>query len=59
MTPVMTSLFIAAGVAAWIYSKSGRRMGYGNTQNVWIITGAAFVIVFIVIWTILRWVLHI
>jgi len=36
------SLFFGAGVAAFAYSKLGRRVGYGNTQNIWVITGVTF-----------------
>ncbi|HVC36193.1 MAG TPA: hypothetical protein VNE40_01975 [Candidatus Dormibacteraeota bacterium] len=59
MTDTLTSLFIAAGAAAWVYSKMGRRVGYGNSQRVWTLVGAIFVVVFIVIWTLLRWVIKI
>jgi hypothetical protein len=40
---LLLSLFFGAGVAAWIYSKMGRRLGYGNSQNVWTLVGVVFV----------------
>jgi len=58
MSNVWISLFMAAGAAGWAYSKLGRRVGYGNTQNVWILTGAAFVFVFLFFITLLHYVLH-
>lgn len=41
---LLLSLFFGAGVAAWVYSKMGRRLGYGNSQNVWTLVGVVFVI---------------
>ena len=40
------SLFMAAGVAAFVYAKMGRRVGYGNTANVWTLVAIVFVLVF-------------
>jgi hypothetical protein len=40
------SIFFAAGVAALAYTKLGKRVGYGNTANVWTIVGVVFVLVF-------------
>jgi hypothetical protein len=47
------SLFFAAGVAGFVYSKMGQRLGYGNSQNVWVTVGVVFVIAAIVFYTIL------
>jgi hypothetical protein len=52
MTPLY-SLFFGAGVAAIAYSRLGRRVGYGNSRNVWTIVGVIFVIASIVFFTIL------
>ena len=49
----MWSVFFGAGVAAMAYSKLGRRVGYGNSQNVWTIVGVVFVLSSIVFFTIL------
>ncbi len=47
------ALFFGAGVAAVAYSRLGRRVGYGNSQNVWLITGVIFVITTIIFFTVL------
>lgn len=47
------SVFFGAGVAAFAYSKMGRRVGYGNQQNVWLIVGVVFVLVTLFFLTIL------
>ena len=52
------SLCFAFGAAGFIYSKMGRRLGYSNTQNVWITVGVAFVIAFLVAYSVVAWVLH-
>lgn len=48
---------LAAGVAGWVYSKMSRRLGYGNTQSLWIVVAAAFVAVFLFVWTLTRYVI--
>ena len=53
------SLFFGAGVAGFVYSKLGRRIGYGNTQNVWVVVGACFVIAAIFFFTLMAYVLNI
>jgi hypothetical protein len=54
----MWSAFFGAGVAAYVYSKFGRRLGYGNTQNQVIVAGVVFAISTIVFYTILTTFLH-
>ncbi|HMH31059.1 MAG TPA: hypothetical protein VK534_01120 [Methylomirabilota bacterium] len=53
------SVFIGAGVAAFVYSRFGRRVGYGNTQNVAVTVGVVFVIATLVALTILKFTLNI
>lgn len=43
---------MAAGVAAWVYSKVSDRTG-GNTQNAIVVTSVTAVIVFVITLTIL------
>lgn len=50
---LLFALFFGAGVAAFAYSKMGRRVGYGNSQNIWTMIGVIFVITSIVFYTIL------
>lgn len=50
---LLYSIFFGAGVAAFSYTRLGRRAGYGNTQNVTIITGVVFVLTTAVFFTIL------
>lgn len=52
------ALFFGAGVAAYAYSKLGRRVGYGNTANVWTVVGVIFAITTIIFYTILAYILH-
>ncbi len=49
-------LFFGAGVAGIAYTRLGRRVGYGNQQNVWLIVGVVFVLVTIIFYTILSFV---
>ena len=58
MTPTVISLMFAAGSAAFVYSKAGPRLGYGNTKNVWLITGIAFVMIFLVFIILFKFVIH-
>lgn len=41
---LLYSIFFGAGVAAVAYAKLGKRAGYGNTGNVWLIVGVIFFI---------------
>lgn len=56
---LLYSLFIGAGVAGFAYTRMGRRAGYGNTQNVTIIVGVAFVLSTIVFYTIMAYILNV
>jgi len=58
MSNTIISLMLAAGVAGWTYSKMGRRLGYTNTGNVWLIVAVAFILVFVFLETLLHYVIH-
>lgn len=53
------SLFFGLGVAGFAYSRLGRRVGYGNTGNVWTIVGIAFVLAVLVCFIFLKFILSI
>lgn len=50
---------MAAGGAGFVYQKFGPRLGYGNAQNVWLITGVSFVLIFLFFITLLKFVIQI
>jgi hypothetical protein len=52
------SIFFGAGVATVAYVKLGRRVGYGNSQNVWIVVSIAFVIATAIFYTIFAYFLN-
>lgn len=56
---VLYSFFMGAGVATYTYSKLGRRVGYGNTQNVVTLVAVVFILVTIISYTVFRFILHI
>lgn len=49
---LLYSIFFGAGAAAFVYTKMGSRLGYGNAQNVWVVTGVSFLIATIIFYTI-------
>ncbi len=55
----MYSIFFGAGVAAFAYTRIGRRVGYGNTKNVWTVISVIFVLCAAVFYTIMRFFLNI
>jgi Na+-driven multidrug efflux pump len=55
---LLYSLFFGAGVAAFVYSRFARRVGYGNTQNVATIVGVVFILTTIIFFTIIVTLLH-
>jgi hypothetical protein len=58
MTP-MYSFFFAAGVAGFAYMKLGRRVGYGNSKEVWTIVGICFGLSWVLFYSFATFVLHI
>ena len=54
----MFSVFFAGGIAAFVYSKMGRRLGYGNGQSVWGIVAISFVLSLIFFYTLITYVIH-
>lgn len=54
MSSALIALFLAAGVAAFVYSKGGRRVGYGNAKNVWTLVGITFVLAFLIVFILLK-----
>jgi hypothetical protein len=55
---MLYTIFFGAGVAAFIYTKMGRRLGYENAQNVWTVVGVSFVIGAVVFYTLFKFVLN-
>lgn len=53
----LISICFGAGVAAYAYSKMGRRVGYGNSANVWTIVGVVFVLTTIFFYTVMVYIL--
>jgi hypothetical protein len=51
---LLYAIFFGAGVAAVAYTRLGRRAGYGNSGNVWLITGISFIMATIVFYTIIK-----
>ncbi len=56
---LLYAMFFGAGAAAFAYTRIGRRVGYGNTQNVVIVLGAIFIITTAFFYTILAFILNV
>jgi hypothetical protein len=54
MSNFLVSLFLAAGSAAFVYSKMGRRIGYSNAGSVWRLVGITFVLTFAMAFILLK-----
>lgn len=52
------SLFFAAGMAGFAYTRMGRRVGYENAGYVNLIIGVVFVLSYLFFFTLLRFFLH-
>lgn len=56
---ILYSFFIGAGVAAFAYNTLARRVGYGNSQNVFVLIASIFIIATAFGYTIFAFILHI
>ncbi len=50
---LLFAIFFGAGVAGFTYTKMGRRVGYGNSQNVGLVVGVAFLLATAFFYTVL------
>ena len=58
MNNLLYSLYFGLGVAALVYSRFGRRIGYGNAKNVWMIVTASLLMAMFFAYSFLAWVIH-
>lgn len=58
MNNALYSLYFGLGVAAFVYSRLGRHIGYGNSKNVWLITGLSLLMALFFAYSFLTWVIH-
>jgi hypothetical protein len=56
---LLYSLFFGGGVAAFAYTRIGRRVGYGNSQNVLIVIGVIFILTSLFFYTVLKFILKV
>ena len=59
MSALLISLLFAAGAGTWVYTKLGRRTGGGNQQGAFIGAGVAAVLIFLFVFTFLKFILDI
>jgi hypothetical protein len=48
---LLYTIFFAAGASALMYAKFGRRIGYGNAKQVWMVVAIVFIITFFVFYS--------
>ena len=58
MSPLLLAVILAAGIGVFVYTKVGPHLGYGNTQNVWIVTGVSTFLTFLAFITLFTFVIH-
>jgi hypothetical protein len=59
MSAFVTSLLFAIGFAGWVWSKVGRQTGNADPKSVYLTAAGAGVLAFVVLFTLLRFVLNI
>lgn len=59
MNTALASIMFAAGVAAFVWTKVGRRTGNGDPKTVYLTAGLAGVASFVVFFTLLKFVLNV
>jgi hypothetical protein len=58
MSAVLLSALLSMGASVWIFTKLQNQTGYGNSRNAFIGAGIAFVLLFVVVFSISKMVLH-
>jgi hypothetical protein len=58
MSAALLALMMAAGSSVWVYTKLQDRTGYGNNKNAAIGAAAVFALLFIIILTLAKMLLH-
>jgi hypothetical protein len=58
MSAALMDLIISVGLSGWVFTKLHSRTGYGNSQAALMGAGAAFVVTFIVVFTLVHQFLH-
>lgn len=56
---ILYALFFGAGVATFSYTRIGRRVGYGNTQNVTLVIAVIFILAAVFSYTVFKFILNI
>lgn len=56
---LLYAVFFGAGVASFSYTRMGRRVGYGNTQNVTLVVGVIFLLSTGFFYTVLKFIFNI
>lgn len=59
MSAFLISLLVAVGSATWLWTKVGRRTGGADPKSAAVTAAAAAIAVFVVVFTLLKIVLHI
>jgi hypothetical protein len=59
MNTNVIALILGAGLAGLTYHYIGRRIGYSNPKQVWVMTGSVFVVGYLVFLLLFAWVIHI
>ena len=50
MSDLIISIILAAGVGTFVYTKMGKRLGFGNLKKLWIAVVVSSIAAFIVIY---------
>lgn len=54
MSAFFVALLASLGLGTWIFTKLQGETGYGNNRSAFIATGVAFIIIFLVVFTIFQ-----
>lgn len=58
MSAVLLAFMLSVGASVWVFTKLQNRSGYGNAKTALIGTAVAFVLLFIVVFSVSKMVLH-
>lgn len=58
MSSLLVAFCLALGAAVFVFTKVGRRTGHADPKQIYVLSGVAGVIIFVVVLTFFKFIIH-